>query len=74
MAEAVTPQKTDPDREAKLRVLLHELGNSLEVILYASDLMEQAALDPQGREWSSKLSLAARKAVAINHELHDLIR
>ena len=78
MSQAVSPQKQGPEREARLRTLLHQLGNSLEVVLYASDLLNQSMLnqstvDAASREWAEKLATEARKAVAAHREMQTLI-
>ena len=73
MSQAVSPQNQGPEREARLQTLLHELGNSLEVVLYASDLLNQSTVDSPSREWAGKLATEARKAVAAHREMQTLI-
>ena len=77
MSQAVSPQKQGLEREVRLRTLLHELGNSLEVVLYASDLLNQSLLNQStvevtSREWAGKLATEARKAVAAHREMQTM--
>ena len=73
MSVAVSPQKQNFGEGPQLRILLHELGNELEVVLYASDLLARTPCDPTGPEWAIRLAAAARKAVAIHHEMQTLV-
>jgi nitrogen-specific signal transduction histidine kinase len=78
---AVTPRKTKPktkpkkqDDVSELRILAHDLSNSLEAILQASYLLGQARLDESSRRWAELIDLSSQQAARINREIRKHLR
>ena len=58
----------------RLRVLAHDLSNSLEAILQASYLLGHARLDADGRRWAQLIDKASQDAARTNREIRKLLR
>jgi signal transduction histidine kinase len=67
-------QKPDEDEIAHLRVLAHDLSNSLETILQATYLLQQAKIEGDGRRWVEMIDTASQDAVRINREIRKSLR
>jgi K+-sensing histidine kinase KdpD len=66
--------KIPAETNGKLRVLSHDLSNSLETIMQASYLLAQ--LGPQGdvKKWADLIDKAARDCARINREVREILR
>ena len=63
-----------PDEVARLRVLAHDLSNSLEAILQATYLLQQAKLEGDRRRWVQLIDVSSQEAARINREIRNLLR
>jgi len=66
--------KLPADVIAKLRMLAHELSNSLETILQAAYLLGEAKLEDKEKKWAHMIGDAARDAARINREIRQILR
>ena len=66
--------KIAPELNTKLRALAHDLSNSIETIMQASYLLNQATLDETSRKWVSLIDNATRDAARINREIREILR
>ena len=57
------------DAAAHLRALAHDLSNSLETVLQAAYLLQEAKLEGQNKKWAQLIDAAARDAARINREI-----
>jgi nitrogen-specific signal transduction histidine kinase len=62
------------DEFTELRMLAHDLSNSLEAILQASYLLGQAKLDESSRRWAELIDLSSQQAARINREIRKHLR
>jgi len=69
-----TPAKIPTEINGKLRVLAHDLSNSIETIMQASYLLAQMKLSDDARKWSDLVEKAARDCARINREIRDVLR
>jgi nitrogen-specific signal transduction histidine kinase len=67
-------QAKKQDDVSELRVLAHDLSNSLEAILQASYLLGQAKLDESSRRWAELIDLSSQQAARINREIRKHLR
>jgi len=58
----------------ELRTLAHDLSNSIETIMQATYLLNQAKLDDANRRWLDLIDQASREAARINREIRDVLR
>ena len=58
----------------ELRVLAHDLSNSLETILQATYLVSQSELPENTRRWMEVMDQASQEAVKINRKLREILR
>ena len=63
-----------PNEVARLRVLAHDLSNSLEAILQATYLLQQAKLEGDRRRWVQLIDVSSQEAARINREIRNLLR
>ncbi len=68
------PKSRKPDEVARLRVLAHDLSNSLEAILQATYLLQQAKIEGDGRRWVELIDSSSQDAVRINREIRKVLR
>ncbi len=61
------------DVAANLRALAHDLSNSLETVLQAAYLLQEANLDGQNQKWAQMIDAAARDAARINREIRKIL-
>jgi signal transduction histidine kinase len=66
--------KLPPEVNRRLRTLAHDLSNSLETLLQASYLLNQANLDPKMKKWVQMIDSASQEAVRINREIREILR
>lgn len=62
-----------PDIVASLRALAHDLSNSLETVLQAAYLLQEAKLDGKNKQWAQAIDHAARDAARINREIRKIL-
>jgi len=58
---------------ANLRALAHDLSNSLETVLQAAYLLQEAKLDGKNKKWAQAIDTAAHDAVRINREIRKIL-
>ena len=63
-----------PDGVARLRVLAHDLSNSLEAILQATYLLQQAKLEGDSPRWVRLIDASSQEAARINGEIRKALR
>ena len=61
------------DVAPNLRSLAHELSNSLETILQAAYLLQEAKLDGKHKKWAQAVDAAVRDAARINREIRKIL-
>ncbi len=66
--------KLPTDRSKELRLLAHDLSNSLETIVQASYLLSQADMPENSRRWVEMIDKASQEAVQINRKLREILR
>jgi signal transduction histidine kinase len=62
------------DDIAHLRSLAHDLSNSLEAILQASYLLQQAKLQGDAKRWAQLIDSSSQEAARINREIRKRLR
>jgi signal transduction histidine kinase len=58
----------------ELRMLAHDLSNSIETIMQATYLLNQVKIDDVNRKWLSLIDQATRDAAKINRQIRELLR
>jgi hypothetical protein len=66
--------KIPADVARELRVLAHDLSNSLETIVQATYLVSQAGPPESQRRWVELIDQASQDAVKINNKLREIMR
>jgi hypothetical protein len=66
--------KLPADVIANLRMLAHDLSNSLETILQASYLLGEAEPEGNRKKWAKMIDAAARDAARINREIRQILK
>jgi hypothetical protein len=66
--------KLPPQVTSQLRLLVHDLSNSLETILQAAYLLEQAELNATTKKWATLIDQAAQDAARANREIREVLR
>ena len=66
-------RKTPPDVVEHLGILSHDLSNSLETILQAADLLQEAKLEGTHKKWAQMIDTAARDATHTNREIRKIL-
>jgi light-regulated signal transduction histidine kinase (bacteriophytochrome) len=67
-------RKTPPDVVEHLGILSHDLSNSLETILQAAYLLQEAKLDGTHKKWAQMIDTAARDATHTNREIRKILQ
>ena len=62
------------DEVARLRVLAHDLSNSLEAILQATYLLQQAKIEGDSQRWVKLIDASSQEAARINGEIRKALR
>jgi hypothetical protein len=70
---ATTPQIPLPVSK-ELRTLAHDLSNSIETIMQATYLLNQAEVDETERKWLDLIDQATRDAAKINRQIREVLR
>ena len=69
-----SPAQTLTENDAKeMRRLLHDMNNSLEIILQATYLMGTVELDDTGRQWLQLLEKGVDQTASLNRQFRDLV-
>ena len=68
------PKGQKSDEVAQLRVLAHDLSNSLEAILQATYLLGQAKMEGDSLRWVQLIDSSSREAARINREIRKALR
>ena len=65
-----------PDAVSKeLRILAHDLSNSIETIMQATYLLAQApTVDEDNRKWVNLIDQATHDAAKINRQIREVLR
>jgi hypothetical protein len=58
---------------ASLRALAHDLSSSLETVLQAAYLLQEAKLDGKNKKWAQAVDTAAHDAARINREIRKIL-
>jgi nitrogen-specific signal transduction histidine kinase len=66
--------KIPADIARELRMLAHDLSNSLETIVQATYLITQAGPPEAQRRWVDLIDQASQDAVKINNKLREIMR
>lgn len=69
----VTPKIPLPISK-ELRTLAHDLSNSIETIMQATYLLNQAKFDDASRKWLELIDQATRDAAKINRQIREVLR
>src|SRR6266853_1786434 len=72
--DAAGSESRKPDELVRLRVLAHDLSNSLEAILQATYLLQQAKLEGDSRRWVELIDVSSQEAARINREIRKALR
>ena len=72
--EAAGSKGEKPYEVARLRVLAHYFSNTLEAILQATYLLQQANIEGDGRRWVELIDSSSQDAVRINREIRKALR
>ena len=63
-----------PDEVGRLRLLAHDLSNSLEAILQATYLLQQAKLEGDNQRWVQLIDVSSQEAARVNREIREALR
>jgi uncharacterized protein Yka (UPF0111/DUF47 family) len=64
-----------PDEiNSRLRVLAHDLSNSIETIMQASYLLTQMKLEEPATKWVELVDKAGHECAKINREIREILR
>jgi nitrogen-specific signal transduction histidine kinase len=58
----------------ELRMLAHDLSNSIETIMQATYLLSQSKVDEADRKWLDLIDQATRDAAKINRQIREVLR
>ena len=67
-------RKTLSDTVEQLGTLSHDLSNSLETILQAAYLLQEAKLEGTNKKWVRMIEAAARDAAHTNREIRKILQ
>jgi nitrogen-specific signal transduction histidine kinase len=73
-AKMDSSKKLNPEITAQLRKLAHDLSNSIETVIQAAYLLNQAKLDGQSKKWVRMIENAADDAAHVNRALREVLR
>ncbi|HKM46766.1 MAG TPA: hypothetical protein VJX69_04230 [Terriglobales bacterium] len=69
-----TSDKIPAELAKELRLMAHDLSNSLETIVQATYLISQAGPPENLRRWVKMIEQASQEAVKLNHKLRQALR
>jgi hypothetical protein len=67
-------QKLPPEVVSRLRMLAHDLSNSIETIMQASYLLGEVERESDSAKWVALIQDAAQDAAHINREIREVLR
>lgn len=67
-------KKLQSETVSKLRIMAHDLSNSIETIMQASYLLAQAKLDGDNRKWLDLIDKAVQDAARLSREIREILR
>ncbi len=67
-------KKLQSETVTKLRILAHDLSNSIETVMQASYLLAQVKLNDDDRKWLDMIDKAAQEGARINREIREILR
>ena len=73
-SDTLSPETIPADVAIEVRKLVHELSNSLEVIVQTGYLLGTLGLKEPGSDWLRMMDDGVRKAMDINLELRNYIK
>jgi nitrogen-specific signal transduction histidine kinase len=62
------------DEVLRMRTLAHDLSNSLEAILQAAYLLNQAKIEGDAKKWVQLIDSSSQDAARLNREIRKLLR
>ena len=74
LADQQAEEMIPADLAIEARKLVHELSNSLEVIVQTSYLLSTLELKEPGQDWLRMLDDGVRRAMEINLELREFLK
>ena len=69
-----TSSNVQGETVSKLRMLAHDLSNSIETVMQASYLLAQAKLEEPNKKWLDLIDKATQDAARINREIREILR
>ncbi len=73
--KAQPEDRIPPQTAERLRALLHDLGNALEIVVQAEYLLSNfAGLPAESQEWLGLLRKGTQQAMVLNQTLRDEVR
>jgi hypothetical protein len=69
-----TSKKLPPEVVRQLRLLAHDLSNSIETILQACYLLNHANLEASPKKWVGLIDGASQDAAKINRSIREILR
>jgi len=66
--------KISAELAKELRLMAHDLSNSLETIVQATYLISQAGPPENLQRWVKMIDQASQEAVKLNHKLRQVLR
>lgn len=69
------PVKIPPKIAARLRALLHDMGNALEIVVQSEYLLSMGAETPEdAKTWLDMLHQGTQQAIQLNQALREYVR
>jgi hypothetical protein len=63
-----------PEAAKEIRRLLHDMNNSLEIIIQATYLVGTLPISEDGKHWVKLLEQGVEQAARLNGQLRDVVR
>jgi nitrogen-specific signal transduction histidine kinase len=75
MSESHDHELLIPEEISKeLRMLAHDLSNSIETIMQATYLLGQGNFDEDNKKWVNLIDQATHEAAKINRQIREVLR
>jgi signal transduction histidine kinase len=74
MTAMENPSQLPSEVIAKLRMLAHDLSNSLETILQAAYLLGEVEAEGNRKKWAQMIDASAQDAARINREIRQILK
>ncbi len=73
--ENLHPAKIPPQIAARLRTLLHDMGNALEIVVQSEYLLSIGAETPEdAKTWRGMLHQGIQQTIQLNQTLREYVR